>query len=207
MIRDRRRLAIARVLLGSIDILDPEAVNSMQDGALGMDLPSYKRFITVVGVEESARAINEQSQALVEDVGDLNDRIASERVAFRNSHHDAILSLKRRADEIDRLGRRLADISAQATKQVTIAKDENDRVEVYVVDLKDSRAKTSEEMTELERLTEGLLKVRLAIRDAIRANEINLRKITELEDEVLYLQQKVVEKEKADKDKKKRKTP
>jgi hypothetical protein len=211
LIRDRRRQAIARVLLGAIEILDNEAFKKWhgEDGKSKiesmMDELSYKRFVAIVGVDSAVQAINDQREPFVEAVADLSAGISAERASFRNRHSDAIEALKRRADEIERLAQRLDEIGKQASEQVKRANEEEARVNVYVEDLRKSRGDTALEMTELQKIANGLNKVRVAIRDAIRNNESNLRKIADLEYEVLYWQGKMAEKEKADKDKKRKK--
>jgi hypothetical protein len=208
LIRDHRRQAIARFLLAGIEVLDKDALGWLDDAQKTqsmLELPSYKRLINVVGVKAAVDAVNEQQAALASVYSTVNERIAAEKAKFHSDHSRVIGELKRKADEVDHLATRLADISAQGRAQKTTLDAEKARVDMYVKDLTASRGATSDEMKRLYEISEKLDIVRKAIRDAIRSNDRDLRKITELEDEVVYLQQKVVEKEKAEKEKKRRK--
>jgi hypothetical protein len=213
LIRDRRRQAIARFLFTALEVLDDQNSNdfgAFRDGEKPgggkitsmIDLASFKRFVNVVGVEYAVKAVNAQEESLRGVIGDLTGLIKHERNVFADRHNEIVLALKTRAGEIDRLAARLQDITKQATAQEKIAADELTRVNKYVDDLTQSRVETAGRMTELTKLTDGLDHVRKDIRDAIRANDRNLRKIADLEYEILYLQQKLAEKEKAEKDKK-----
>ena len=173
LVRDRRRQAIYRFLFAALEVLNPEDFAAFRDekesGKSMVDRPSYKRFVNVVGIESAVRAVNNQEETLARLVADVNGQIISERGAFRIRHNEIVLALWCRAEEVDRLALRLADIAKQANDQKLIADGERDRVEKYVVDLTQSRDKTNAEMQKLTDLTAGLNQVRIAIRDAIRA--------------------------------------
>ena len=221
LIRDRRRQVIARFLFAALAVLagDPE-VDALQTRAISVDKAdaekkwkfenatieptAYQRFITVVGVEAAIGAIAEQQAALVAVEKDVNDRILKDRYNFRYVHHDRIQSLKRRADEVNSLAVQVQEVLKQAESQVTITKGEAERVEIYVNDLKVARGKTVEEMKQLYKISEDLIKVRVAIRNAINNNAINLGLITELEKEVLALQREVAAKDRAEREAKRR---
>ena len=207
LVRDRRRLAIARFLLAAIEALsaDEKVTAALQSG--DVELLEYKRFINVVGLEAATLAINEQYQLLTGVMSDLTTRIADERNSFRIRHHEAILALKRRADDVEALAKRVADIADYAARQEKIAKDEADRVVIYKKDLEVSRGQTGDEMKRLSSLTGGLNQVRIAIRDAIDNNAINLRRIQALELEVQSLEGEWKAQEKADKKKRGRTAP
>ncbi len=208
LMRDHHRDAIARVLLGAIEVLESNDTKTWQgqdEKGTMVDLPAYKRFIAVVGVQSAVKAVNEQTLALQDVIGDLNARIAEERTDFYDRHDRTIRSLEDRANEIESLTLRLDEIKKQAAEQADRAKAEIVRVTEYVTDLKKSRDETAARMTQLQTLTDELNKVRIRIRDAIRNNEKNLLRITDLEYEVQYWEAKLAEKEKADKDKKRKK--
>jgi hypothetical protein len=211
--RERRQQAIARFLFAGLEVLDTDNnkdFNVFRDGEREgggkinsmVDLPSFKRFVNVVGIKEAIGAVNNQQLALAAVIEDVNGQIGKEKMEFRDRHNKVVLALKDRAQRVDGLAARLKDITEEANNQEKIASAEKERVDAYVKDLTDSREETGKAMADLEKQTGGLNTVRIAIRDAIRANEINLRKIADLEYEILYLQQKLAEKEKAEKDKK-----
>ncbi len=216
LMRARRQQAIARFLfaaLEALEVLDKEHnkdFSAFRDGEKQgggkitsmVELPSYKRFVNVVGIRAAVEAVNNQQQALVDVVKDVNRQIGNERADFRNRHNEIVLALRRRAEQVDGLAARLKDITEEANNQEKIAGAEKERVDAFVKDLADSREETAKAIVDLEKQTGGLNTVRVAIRDAIRANEINLRRIADLEYEVLYLQQKLAEKERSEKDKK-----
>jgi hypothetical protein len=214
LIHLRQRQAIARFLLAALEALDDkdpaksevEALQKDEKPEAMVDLASFKRFITVVGVDMAIWAMNNQAQALADAAADVQDRINHERSDFRDRHLRALIDLSKRADGVARLDDRRKDIVEQALAQEGVAKGEKERVEGYRNDLNASREKTAEAMKNLVKLTDGLDTVRKDIRNAIRDNENHLRRIAALEAEVLSLQLEVAAKEKAEKDRKKRKT-
>jgi hypothetical protein len=214
LIHLRQRQAIARFLLAALEALDSpekdksevEALQKDEKAGAMVDQASFKRFIAVVGVDQAVWAMNNQADALKAAADDVKDRIDHDQKDFRRRHLNALIALWNRAALIYRLNDRRNDIVAQALAQETVAKGEKDRVAGYRTDLEASRGLTAGEMNRLVKLTDGLDKVRKDIRDAIRENQNHLDRIAALEGEILSLQKEVAAKEKAEKDRKKRKT-
>jgi hypothetical protein len=167
---ERRRI-IAILLFNLSDSLVDQPAGSVpanQDYVLAN--PTYKRFLTVVGLKAGIQAIHDQAQTL----GDVADYVAGgldlerkrERTLFAMEHEKLVEQVRERAADVAATAALLDRRQKQLVAHEEELKKRRLDVATYEKDLDAARKDTQEQLTQLRQLSDLLYTERLKLRGA-----------------------------------------
>jgi hypothetical protein len=177
----QQKRIIAHLLFCLTDVLPDETAG----GAPKLDLmenPQYRRFITVVGVGEAVRAVNDEAALLKDMAVEVNQLAKRDRLVFAAQHHKVVEMIQEKATLVERHGLTLA------RKQKELATHEEDlkkrRLDVayYQEQLTEARKETAAHLKELRAMSDALFQERVKLRDATERNQQLEKDIRKMED-------------------------
>jgi hypothetical protein len=176
----QQRRIIAHLLFCVTDVLPDEAAGAAPKLDL-MENPQYRRFITVVGVREAVRAVNDEAALLKDMVVEVNQLGKRDQLTFAAQHHKVIDMIQEKARLVERHG--LALVRKQKELE-THAADLNRRrldVDYYNKQLDEARRSTAGHLKELRTMSDALFNERVKLRDATEKNQQLEKDIRKLE--------------------------
>lgn len=176
----QQRRIIAHLLFCLTDVLPDEAAGAAPKLDL-MENPQYRRFITIVGVREAVRAVNEEAALLKEMTVEVSQLGKRDLLSFAAQHHKVIDMIQDKAQQVERHGLALA---RKQKELETHAADLNRRrldVKYYEEQLAEARKDTASHLKELRSMSDALFSERVKLRDATEKNQQLEKDIRKLE--------------------------
>jgi hypothetical protein len=171
-----KRQAIAMLLLGLLSATPPG--EGQQDV---LDLPGYKRFLTVVGRQAAARALGAQADVLTQLAHETNDALATRRSAFAAAHGRMVSRLRDLTDAMDREKAALDSQQNQTARQQELVNERQRQVKDLEARLDVARKRTRAYLAEQQKLQKALLDEERKLRDANSENRKLVGEIEKLE--------------------------
>ncbi len=179
-----QRLTIARLLFALCPVLAEDPQKPLDEQKI-LESEEYKkqlrRVYVVCGIRTTLSGILVEAEQL-RKMADLVDRTqARELTGFVADHSTLIEEVRERAYLVQRELARIKDNERKLTQQEGLVKSRQRDVEQLRAELKESQTQTAEALAELQVLSDRVLKRRLELRDALRANLEYEKKIIALE--------------------------
>jgi hypothetical protein len=204
-----RRKPIARLLVGLTRVLAEENLGSNATPedrkviqGLTMDSTAYRlklvetaaykrafaRAQVVVGARQAVAAVSRRAGVLRQMTAELSEEMLTERNAFLNAHEGLLEQAREAAAQLAAENALLEKQKDQAAEQARLVKARQDDIASYRTELKESQAKTADELKALRKISDGLFELRLKLRDAVVGNQEAEGKIRELEAKIQELE-------------------
>lgn len=176
----QQRRIIAHLLFCLTDVLPDEAAGAAPKLDL-MENPQYRRFVTVVGVREAVRAVNDEAALLKQMAVEVSQLGKRDLLTFAAQHHKVVEMIQDKARQVEHHGLALA---RKQKELETHAADLNRRrldVEYYNKQLDEARRSTAGHLKELRAMSDALFQERVKLRDATEKNQQLEKDIRKLE--------------------------
>jgi hypothetical protein len=171
-----KRQAIATLLFGLLSATPPS--EGQQDV---LDSPGYKRFVTVVGRQAAARAVDNQADALAQLALETDDALTKGRLAFAAAHGRLVSRLRELNDAMDREKTALESQQNQTARQQELVNERQRQVKDLEARLDAARKRTRTYLAEQQKLQQALLAEERKLRDANSENRKLVGEIEKLE--------------------------
>jgi hypothetical protein len=165
------------VPLGEIDSQKPYAPDEQFDLGLG----PHRRFMTVVGYEAGVKAIREQSQILAHMAEELRLEMARDRSVFVTEHQRIVLQLQQMAAKEIALSDALSRQKDLVARQQALVNRRKEDIKLFEENLVSLSKDTADRLNEVRNMSDKLLEIRVATRNAAEANLNYEQKIRTLE--------------------------
>ncbi len=178
----RQQKTIGRLLLNLVEVLP--GTRPQQPAKFLWDDPRYKRVINVLGLKTFGQELEDQARRNQTMIREANYAISRDHNNFSILHKNLLAGLQARASQSENYAGELKRQEDKANDLEMVVKRRQRDVDEYVKELDEARKKTADRLAEIRRMSEGLFKVRIQVRDATRLNREYERRITALEDRV-----------------------
>jgi hypothetical protein len=166
------------VPLGEIDAQKAYAPDEQFDLGQG----PYRRFMSIVGMEAGVKAIRESSQVLVHMAEELQLEMARDQAVFVTEHQKLFNQLRLSAARTVALADALARQKDLVAKQQTLVNRRKADIKVFEDNLARLNKEVAEHLEVVRQMTDKLLEIRVATRNATEANQNYEQKIRALEE-------------------------
>jgi hypothetical protein len=164
--------------LGEIDGQKPFEADQTFDLGLG----PHRRFMTVVGLEAGVKAIRQESQIQAHMAEDLRLEMARDRSIFVTEHQRIYHQLQQMAAREVALTEALSPQKDLVAKQQALVNRRKEDIKLFEENLATLSKETADRLNEVRTMSDKLLEIRVATRNASEANQTYERKIRTLEE-------------------------
>lgn len=166
----QQRRIIAHLLFCLTDALPDEAAGAAPKLDL-MENPQYRRFITVVGVREAVRAVNDEAALLKEMAVEVEQLGKRDLLTFAAQHHKVVDMVQDKARLVERHGLALARKQKELETHAADLSRRRLDVEYYNKQLEQARRDTAGHLKELRAMNDALFNERVKLREATEKNQ------------------------------------
>jgi hypothetical protein len=180
---DEQRQLIARLLLALAEPLNEDEAAGQEGAKVELEQTQpFRRFLTVVGLQNGIRAINESDQKLDRIAYDLGVEMDRERGDFAAAAQDLLAIVQDRASRYEALRSLLERKKNQLALQQDLVRRREAEIKTLEAEIATARQATTAKREELKKMSQALFDLRLQLRDATAKNQELAKKIRELEE-------------------------
>jgi hypothetical protein len=132
---------------------------------------AFRRFLTVVGLQNGIRAINENAQTLARISYELSVEMDRERSDFAAAQQDFLAIVQDQASRYAALNALLEHKRAQAAQQKALVDQREKEIKMLQEEIASARQGTAAKREELKKMSQALFELRLQLRDATTKNQ------------------------------------
>ncbi len=181
MTTEERRDATSYLLFNLVEITDPAADAATATSTQLYQSPAYKRYLTVVGLAEANRTINQQVSTLSRILSDLVHEKERDRDSFAATLLPILEQSRDLARHVEKLKVELTNEQSKVDAQDSLVKKRKADVDEAEKKLAELRQTTGDKLVELRALSKAVFDLRVEVRDKTVSNQENERLIRELE--------------------------
>jgi hypothetical protein len=178
----QRKRTIARLLFNVADALADQPAGGAPQKIDLSENPTYKRFITVVGVSEAVVAVNDEARLLKEIAAEVELERGRERSKFALEHGKAVAMIQEKSVEVEQHGLQLARQQKELAAHEEDLKKRRLDIVFYKEQLEAVRQDTAARLKELRGMSDALYQLRVKLRDDTAENQKLEKQIRTLEE-------------------------
>jgi hypothetical protein len=164
-LHEGHRAAVAHYLMNMVEALHEDAPAKGATGA-----PEYTRVVAVVGLKAAAQELNDQASVMQRIGRELQEARDLERGEFAAQHRALISDLQNRAIALHEAGEMVDQKNKQLADENVILKKRQEDVKNAEMELAAARDQTKTAMTQLQKSSDSLQKLRIEARDVLGEN-------------------------------------